>query len=681
MEAKARQKLVLSLAAHLAVASRGLIPQPLLGDQGQDDLLNQLAGIFGRQNIRQDETAFAQSTRAFQLRSKEGCQALEKLIAHWQEDKIKPEEKQAIQVKQAIKEVLKSPLLLSELWEVLTNSSFSRQSSSRQTSENSEALAQTQFFTPPWVAGIIADSISYHQGATTVDPACGTGHLLLAVLDKHLSLSDKSESAQERVLAEVLKERLFGYEIDPALLEICALSIYLRARDVTDGELPLPNLFLTAADAAGSLSLGVENSPAEKAARPLFDNVIMNPPYQSTRTMDGATSAFLKRNYPNCQGDLYTAFLELALRLLKGGGTLCTITQQSFFSIQRYRQFRLDLLEQMSFEKIIALGTGVFKACPGDKVNSAIITARKKRSVASATPEKQQTQKTQEDQEHSFVYCKDGTSHILKESKLRANTLAIAGNPYIFEAPDALIKLFTEYPALKEFAPGINIVNGLFTCNNKLFVKDKSAVHAAEADIYVPYDKGGGRKWYFETPLRLRWEENGDKIRDYRASRGQTRTLPGAEYYFKEGITYSYIGTSGFRARLLSSESIFDIASSAVFSESLSLYYLLAFFNSSTVIYLLSILNPTINFQIGDLRRLPFKAPHAALEAHLDQLARAAVQIVKEGYPLSDADKRKEEDIQNEIDELVFAHYEIDRESQKEIKNNSWVKNARARSI
>lgn len=664
MEGNARQKLVLSLAAHLAVASRGLIPQPLLGDQGQGKLLMQLAGIFARQNTRHDETAFAELTRPFQLRSKEECQALERLIAQWQADKVKPEEKQAI------KEVLKSPLLLSELWEVLTNSSFSPHAS-----EKTEALAQTQFFTPPWVAGIIADSISYHQGATTVDPACGAGNLLLAVLDKHLSLSDRNENAKELVLVEVLKERLFGYEIDPALLEICALSLYLRAREVTDGELPLPNLFLTAAECAGSLALGVENCPAEKAARPLFDNVIMNPPYQSTRTMDSATSAFLKRNYPNCQGDLYTAFLELALRLLKGGGILCTITQQSFFSIQRYRQFRLNLLEQMSFEKIIALGTGVFKACPGDKVNSAIITARKKSPVGSATPGKQKAQ------EHSLIYCKDGISHVIKEEKLRANTLAIAGNPYIFDAPDALIKLFTEYPALKEFAPGINIVNGLFTCNNKLFVKDKSEVGEAEAHIYVPYDKGGGRKWYFETPLRLRWEDNGDKIRDYRASRGQTRTLPGAEYYFKKGITYSYIGTSGFRARLLSAESIFDIASSAIFSESLSLYYLLAFFNSSTVIYLLSILNPTINFQIGDLRRLPFKAPHAALEAHLDQLARSAVQIVKEGYPLSSADKRKEEDIQNEIDELVFAHYEIDRESQEEIKNNSWVRNARAKSI
>lgn len=662
---EARQKLVISLTAHLAVAIRGLVPAPLVGHYSQKMLLPELAKALLKtksaqaknselensdsenfESIKFDETAFAALTEPFKLpESAQARKSLEKLAALWASNKIKPQDKAAI------KESLRSPLIVSTVWELLSLKG------------SKTALSQTQFFTPDWVAKIIAQSISYDQGVRTLDPACGAGNLLLAVLDRWLELRSKDELGSKDDLAQIFKDGLYGYDIDARLLQICGLTLYLRAREITEAELPLPNLVLSRPP-AGSLLLGVEGK--ENAIKGMnFDNVIMNPPYQSTRTMDGATNAFLKKYYPSCQGDLYTAFLDLALRLLKPGGTLCTITQQSFFSIQRYRQFRLDLLDQVRFLKIIALGTGVFRACPGDKVNSAIITVQKSTQVG----------------EQTLTYLKNDSQHRISQTKLRANTLSIPGNPYIFDAPDALVRLFIEHPALKDFAPRINIVNGLFTCNNKLFVKDKSLVEASEEAIYVPYDKGGGRKWYFETPLRLRWEDNGDRIRDYRASRGQTRTLPGADYYFKSGVTYSYIGTSGFRARLLSPQSIFDIASSAIFSESLSQYYLLAFLNSSTVIYLLSTLNPTINFQIGDLRRLPFKEPDSALAATLDGLAREAVAMVRANYPLSQADREKEADLQKEIDALIYEHYEIDSQLRREIENNSWVRNARAKAL
>lgn len=663
---EAREKLVISLTAHLAVAIRGLVPGPLVGDQNHKMLLAELARTLRASEnaplIKPDETAFAALTEPFRLtNSARERESLERLAALWRANKIKPQDKEAIE------ETLRSPLVVSTVWELLSINVKGKGSKT--------ALSQTQFFTPDWVAQIIAQSISYHKGATTVDPACGAGNLLLAVLDRWLELNED--------LAQIFKERLYGYDIDARLLQICGLTLYLRAREITEDEIPLPNLVL-ARPPAGSLFWGVpeeeedddeEEKEKEENQRIFFDNVIMNPPYQSTRTMDGATNTFLKKYYPSCQGDLYTAFLDLALRLLKPGGTLCTITQQSFFSIQRYRQFRLDLMDQVRFQKIIVLGTGVFRACPGDKVNSAIITVQKL-GAPMATAES-----AAKVEEHTLTYLKNDTSHKTSQMKLRANTLSIPGNPYIFDAPDALVRLFTDHPPLKDFAPRIKIVNGLFTCNNKLFVKDKSLVDESEEALYVPYDKGGGRKWYFETPLRLRWEDNGDRIRDYRASRGQTRTLPGADYYFKSGVTYSYIGTSGFRARLLSPQSIFDIASSAVFSESLSQYYLLSFLNSSTVIYLLSTLNPTINFQIGDLRRLPFKEPDTALTATLDGLAREAVALVRENYPLSQTDRKKEADLQMEIDQLIYDHYEIDSQLRREIENNSWVKNARAKAL
>src|SRR5262249_47390131 len=136
-------------------------------------------------------------------------------------------------------------------------------------------------------------------------------------------------------------------------------------------------------------------------------------------------------------------------------------------------------------------------------------------------------------------------------------------------------------------------------------------------------------KWYRTTPYLLHWGKDGAAIREYRAKRGQSRKLPGERFYFQTGVTYSYIGTKGFRARLLSPNAIFDIASSAVFSEVLDPLYLLGFLNSSFVRFLLGVLNPTINFQIGDLRRLPLAMPDGSAQKAVAAKAATAVDLAQ----------------------------------------------------
>ena len=145
----------------------------------------------------------------------------------------------------------------------------------------------------------------------------------------------------------------------------------------------------------------------------------------------------------------------------------------------------------------------------------------------------------------------------------------------------------------------------------------------------LPMTKVAVQKWYRTTPYLLHWKENGDEIRHFRKSRGQAFALPGEDYYFKSGVTYSYIGTRGFKARMLSPNSIFDIASSAVFSESLDNLYILGFLDSALVCFLLGVLNPTINFQIGDLRRLPFVEPGESVEKSVAQWSGMCIALAR----------------------------------------------------
>jgi hypothetical protein len=659
------QKTILRLAAHLALAANGI--QPITNLPLDKRALNELWTIFGsadranradcaneadRTNVAdcangvEDKLASALDHSEF-ARVLTAPLALEQITDSQIGGLVKLARAMA---RGCDLEVFRDPLFVASLREAIVETGTAAQKS-RHTIDS--PLLPTQFFTPTSVANKIAKETPCRPGETILDPACGGGHLLVPVffecLKQHelAGATDTASSARQ-----IFEQQLYGYDIDQSLVDICRFSLYLAARQVTRAELPTPNIKVLPGP-SGSLALapGGSTDTAQKETRLQVDHIVMNPPYQSTRTIDSATSDYIKTHYANASGDLYTAFIELALRLLKDGGTLSAITQQSFLSISRYRQFRLDLLERSEFIHYEILGPGVFYFCPGEKVNSIVFTLQKKAKPLA--------------------------------NKISDLCHSIPGNPIVFDAPIELAQIFSDAPQLAQI-PGIDIVNGLFTCNNKLFVKDVSLVSPSESHLYVPYDKGGGKKWYHQTSLRLNWGEDGKHIREYRAERGQARALPGERFYFKPGVTYSYIGTSGFSARLLSPGSIFDIASSAIFSSTIDAHYILGWLNSSLVIYLLSILNPTVNFQIGDLRRLPFKAPDEELESRVASLAKSCVELVKECSANSDAItqvRQQESDLQQQIDELIFEHYKIDDSLRLTIQNNLWVVNARARAV
>ena len=203
--------------------------------------------------------------------------------------------------------------------------------------------------------------------------------------------------------------------------------------------------------------------------------------------------------------------------------------------------------------------------------------------------------------------------------------------------------------------------------------------------------------------MRLLWKDGGAEIRAYRLSRGQSARLPGEAHYFKSGLTYSYIGTRGFRARLLSADSVFDIASSAVFSEKTDLLYILGFLNSALARFVLGILNPTVNFQIGDIRRIPFLMPEQSVESSVSHLVSQAIAIAKTletfdrnspmfNQPLLERYRNMHPDqsfaehaqllialnsqerlIQQQIDQIIFDLYAISDGARQEIYADPWV--------
>jgi hypothetical protein len=108
----------------------------------------------------------------------------------------------------------------------------------------------------------------------------------------------------------------------------------------------------------------------------------------------------------------------------------------------------------------------------------------------------------------------------------------------------------------------------------------------------------------------VNWEDDG---REIKAAIGQRYpyldgkwgwVAKNSEYYGRGGgVTYSYLTSGPFSARLLEQGAIFDVAGSSLFPE--DPLTMLAVLNSSVARQLLAAINPTVNFQVGDLAELP----------------------------------------------------------------------------
>lgn len=711
----------ITLAALLALAARGLLPGRLQNSDASN-LVETFAGrFFDIDQIEIDSSEFADRLTvcigASNPADGEHLQNLPQLLADLLGDAD-------------VQTEIKDPLFVGWVYQALL---MARENySSLRNAKSPDGLSQiTQWFTPYWIADFLGrecfsniENSSSGSGSieavTFLDSSCGAGHILAPALHRLVNRRSSQEELSSAV-AEVLRSELFGIDLDPLMIRLSAFSIYLTCRDLLpQAPLPIPQLFAFDSDCAhGSLVLSLHPRPEYVTLRRIdgavvslkdfpatFDAQALNPPYLSHRLMPEQSAKFLREHYEGCHYDLYTAFLELGIRLMAPGGRMALICQQSFLTTARFEMLRRRLIERCRIESIVQLGPGAFASRAGEKVNNAIVTL----SAPSAGSKQHQRNiyaynlmspsQKQLAEKHGIESCE---KECLTEEAFLSTTCTIPGFPFAPFCPEEISDLYKQMPTIAESDSGITLTNGLFTCDNNRFVRQVSDVENADHTDFVPYDKGGGQKWYCMTPYVLEWKNNGDDIREFRAQRGQSRALPGERFYFKEGVTYSYIGTRGFKARLLSPGSVFDIASSAMFSERIDLNYLLGFLNSSLVRFILGTLNPTVNFQIGDLRRVPLRVPPLKLEQRVASLAIEAVDLAKDAEKLNPVSplyckpvlKRfsteptqntyetllqhvetlnlKEAKIQKAIDEIIFNLYEISSTTCDIIQKNEWV--------
>lgn len=356
-----------------------------------------------------------------------------------------------------------------------------------------------------------------------------------------------------------------------------------------------------------------------------YDVVITNPPYMGKRNMNIELAEFLNSYYKKFDGDMYSVFIVRGLDFVVEDGYLGMITQQSFMFTSTYKYLRDLILSKTKIKKMLHLGTKAFDEIKGEKVSTTSYIFQKSSDkkandcnigeyyrltgLKSATL-KRDCVKSSERME--------SIKYLMKQSDLKT----IKDSPFIYWMTSNIRRIFKNEKTLDDIA---NCVAGISTGNNAKFLRFIWEKPIITNINFVNYIKGGEfKRYYGNLEYIINWDIN--EIKKESGAR-----VHGTNYFMREGITYSLTSGIGFSARYLPEGYIFDHSGNCIFTDNISIYYILGVLNSDLMNLFLGMLNPTLSFQAGDLKRLPLitNVPKEIVET-VEKLTIENINIQKE---------------------------------------------------
>ena len=341
-----------------------------------------------------------------------------------------------------------------------------------------------------------------------------------------------------------------------------------------------------------------------------YDVVVTNPPYMAVSNAGAKVNDYVKKNFPDSKADLFAVFIERCGQMAKKSGYQAMITQHSWMFLSSFEKLRTKLLA-VDIVNMAHLGARAFEEIGGEVVQTTSFVIRKSHIA-----------------DYKGEYCRliEPTSRQGKEDMFLAgenryaadqtNFSKIPGSPVAYWVSEGLLRAFATGKSLGDIALARN---GMKTGENGRFVRlwwevilqgfNPTACDWKEASSsgakWFPYNKGGEfRKWYGNNDCIVNWQNEGDEIFNHaKADKRNVQDYP-LELKFKPSASWSLV-TSGQPAFRYKENNLSDIAGMSFFTKKQELLILLGFCNSKIALEILRILAPTINFQAGDIGRLP----------------------------------------------------------------------------
>lgn len=309
--------------------------------------------------------------------------------------------------------------------------------------------------------------------------------------------------------------------------------------------------------------------------REVFDVVVMNPPF-GLPTSDA--KAYLTEAFPDTWKDIYAAFIERALGMMRPSGHLGAITPSMWQYTREMRSMRKMLYELGSPNILVELGGAVMDDAA---VEAAVWTASKTN-------------------ENKALWSLD----LLNQPKEdRANLIApsnkfwlkhrvedffkVADAPYCHHMSKSLLRLWDKPKRLTSVA---RIAAGNTTFDDFRFLRVWFETVEENVKKWQTYRSGGDfQPFYAPTKLCIFWDRDGASVRASGTAKhgSDAQVMQSSDLWGRAGLGYPRIGTLGLGIRIAPEGEIFSSGSVFIYpDEKEDRLLLLGLLNSSLALRL-----------------------------------------------------------------------------------------------
>lgn len=349
--------------------------------------------------------------------------------------------------------------------------------------------------------------------------------------------------------------------------------------------------------------------------------VIANPPYMGN--VNDRLKKFLNDEYKDVKSDTFSAFIVRNLELALPNGQLGFMTPFVWMFISSYEKLRQFLNDHKTITTLVQLEYSGFAGatvpiCIFNLENSHKPNYRggyvRLSDFKGADNQAPKTLEAIQNSDCGWFY--------------RATAVdfqKIPGSPIAYWVSNRVRDLFAKKTSLSDLAI---LKHGMSTSDNDRFLRFWHEVAANQSGYgfpnrtaaqesglkWFPMCKGGSyRRWFGNADYLVNWKEDGKEIKEetnrkYPYLKGNLGfVIGGEEYYFSEGITWSSISSASAAFRWLPKGFVVNNKGQCFYphdpSTSLNL---LALSNSKLSSMLLKALSPTIGYELGYVKHLPF---------------------------------------------------------------------------
>lgn len=521
---------------------------------------------------------------------------------------------------------------------------------------------------------------------TLIDPACGSGHILVEAYDLLKAIFLERGYRAKDVPRLILEKNLFGLEIDDRAAQLAAFALMMKARaddrrlfergvklnvvalmdstsfdaerlaqgvrladyalrptDLTElkrvfehattfgsliqvseglatklaalmqlSEATSEDLFVS--DALGHMGALVRQAAMLTAQ---YDAVVANPPYMGGKGMNPLVKSFAKDHFPDAKSDLFGCFIERGCTLAKRDGRIAMVTMQSWMFLSSFEKMRQRLLTETTICAMAQIGYNSFPSM-NSKIAQATVFAIANAFIANHLGVYINLNRAPQSADKRELFLRREPQNRFEVASREFHK--IPGSPIAYWVSARVREAFDVLPSMKAVAP---TRQGLATGDNNRFLRCWYEVAHPKISLdgpvsgsdqrarrWFPCNKGGEfRRWYGNNDFIVNWGNDGEEIKAFVDEHGRLRSRPQNEsYYFREGLTWSAITSSGLSMRYSPETHMFETKGAMCFPSSReALWAVLGFTNSRLVDVFLSATSPTLDFHEGPVGNLPYQ--------------------------------------------------------------------------